>query len=254
MADGSQRALRRRQLALFGGSDSAAVPQADRLPQVRRLVLAVRDGIHHPATLLEFLAVDQRHFSYYRQACELLRLITIHPDRTLSLTGRGLRLLATGEGSTAERALFRQAIEQGPLAHLAELFQGFEPTLDTFAEHILSSCNLAPSTALRRARTLLLWRRYLDGKLPRPATKLELPNLTPRLTKLIAHHNALAKQTSCFSPWLRLSPPFSNPVLSPWSMSNLLQRPTSSSISSIFWMLPTCFWVSAIICFAMCIG
>ncbi len=186
----------RRQLALFGGPEVAAVPQADRLPQVRRLVLAVRDGIHHPATLLEFLAVDHRHFSYYRQACELLRLIAIRPDRTLALTGTGLRLLATAEGSAAERSVFLQAIEQGPLCHLVGLFRGFEPTLESCAEHILAHCNLAPSTVLRRARTLLLWRRYLDGKSPRPPTKLELPNLTPRLTKLIAHHNALAKQTA----------------------------------------------------------
>lgn len=191
-----QLTVARRQLALFGGPEVAAVPQADRLPQVRRLVLAVRDGIHHPATLLEFLAVDQRHFSYYRQACELLRLIVIKPDRTLALTATGLRLLATAEGSEAERAVFRRAIEQGPLAYLAPLFRGFEPTAEACAEQILSTCNLAPSTALRRARTLLLWRRYLDGKTPRPATKLELPNLTPRLTKLIAHHNALAKQTA----------------------------------------------------------
>lgn len=46
------------------------IPQADRLVNVRQLVLAVRDGITHPATLREFLDVDARHFAYYRQASE----------------------------------------------------------------------------------------------------------------------------------------------------------------------------------------
>lgn len=173
---------------------TADIPQADRLAHLRRLALAIRDGVSHPATLQEYLSVDERHFNYYRQGAELLALVEQREER-LSLTSLGDRLLATGEGSLDERAVFRHAIAQArPLAPFAPFFAGERMTVTQLAGRIRTLSGLARSTARRRAQTLDRWRRYLIGpELPGPG-ELSIPELGEQLERIVAHHNAVAKQ------------------------------------------------------------
>lgn len=172
------------------------VPQADRLANVRQLVLAVRDGISHPATLREFLAVDGRHFAYYRQASEILGVVRVRGDRTLAITDAGRRLLAAPEGSPEERALLRAAIIGArALRPFRSFFEGEELSCDQIAGRLATLTGLSSTTAQRRARTLLQWRRYVDGdRSGRPTSELSLPDLARRLDRMVQHHNALAKQ------------------------------------------------------------
>ncbi|MCA9699086.1 MAG: hypothetical protein KC431_16305, partial [Myxococcales bacterium] len=93
---------------------SIDIPQADRLANVRRLALAIRDGITHPTTTQEFLGVDPRHFNYYRQAGEILGIVEPGEGAGLMLTGLGRQLLSTSEGSSDERAVLRQAVASAP--------------------------------------------------------------------------------------------------------------------------------------------
>jgi restriction system protein len=184
---------------------SVDVPQANRLENVRELVTAVRDGLHHPATLLELLDVDDRHFAYYRQAAAILGLVSAERDGTLALTERGRALLATSEGSTAERRCFREAMEGArALRPLLSFFQGEALPLGELAHRLRTLTGLSATTAMRRAQTLEQWRRYIQPAVeaqPGPA----LPHLTPRIDSLIARHNALAKQR--FLEWMQRMPP-----------------------------------------------
>lgn len=170
------------------------VPQADRLENVRQLAMALRDGIHNAPALLELLGVDQRHFNYYRRAGEILDLIQSVNEEAMSLTERGRDLVATQEGSPEERRVFATAIRSArALRPFTSFFDGEELPLSTVAERLATLTGLSQSTAQRRARTLLQWRRYVDAA-PASTTDLQLPKTAQELRRTVARHNALAKQ------------------------------------------------------------
>lgn len=174
---------------------SVDIPQADRLPNFRRFALAIRDGVHHPATLQEYLGVDARHFRYYRQAAELLGLVERRDEPDLHLTTLGEGLLASAESSLDERAVFRQAIASAEgLAPFASFFAGEALTIAELGQRIEAVCGLAPSTARRRARTLARWRRYIEGAPSVGPGQLQITPLGLQLERIVAHHNAVAKQ------------------------------------------------------------
>jgi restriction endonuclease Mrr len=184
---------------------SIDIPQADRLTHLRRLALAIRDGVRHTGTLQEYLEVDARHFNYYRQGAELLGLVE-RREHELELASLGDRLLATPEGSLDERAVFRQAIAAAePLAPFASFFAGESMTVAELADRIRELSGLAPSTALRRARTLARWRCYLIGPEQPRAGELAIPELGEQLERIVAHHNAVAKQRTL--DWLLRATP-----------------------------------------------
>ncbi|MCB9700992.1 MAG: restriction endonuclease [Myxococcales bacterium] len=178
-----------------GPAERAEVPQADKLESVRQLAAAVGDGIHHPAALLELLHVDQRHFAYYRQAAVLLGLVRARGDRSLALTDLGRRLIAAPEGSADERRVLARAIDDAAsLRPLGGCFAADAPVdAGALARRVQALTGLAPSTAARRAQTLIRWREYVLGPDLAPS-RPDLPDLSARLERLIARHNALAKQ------------------------------------------------------------
>ncbi|PRQ09218.1 restriction endonuclease [Enhygromyxa salina] len=186
-------------------SQSIDIPQADRLSHLRRLALAIRDGVSHPATLQEYLGVDARHFNYYRHGAELLALAE-RREQGLRVTTLGERLLETAEGSLDERSVFRQAIAAAaPLAPFAGYFAGESVTSVQLARRIQSLTKLSSSTAQRRARTLARWRDYLVGPEHAPTTELSIPKLGEQLERMVAHHNAVAKQRTL--DWLHRATP-----------------------------------------------
>ena len=168
-------------------------------------MLAVRDGVRHAATLQEALDVDARHFHYYRRSAELLALIERREDK-LELTHLGDRLLASAEGSLDERAVFRQAIALAePLTPFAAFFAGESMPVEQLAARIRTLTDMADSTALRRAQTLARWRSYLIGpEQPQPGV-LVIPALGEQLGRIVAHHNAVAKQRTL--DWLLRTEP-----------------------------------------------
>ncbi len=173
---------------------STEIPQADKLENIRQLAAAVGDGIHHPAALLELLDVDQRHFAYYRQAAAILGILRIREDRSLGLTDLGRRLTAAPEGSDAERQVFVRAISEAvTLRPFRSSFADTSVDSRQLAKQLQKLTGLAPSTAARRAQTLIRWREYVLGPDLAPS-RPDLPELSDRLERLIARHNALAKQ------------------------------------------------------------
>ncbi|MCA9665986.1 MAG: restriction endonuclease [Myxococcales bacterium] len=139
------------------------VPQANKLENVRQLAAAVREGIHHPTALLELLDVDHRHFAYYRQAALILGVIDTD-DEGLTLSDRGQELLATAEGSADERIVFRRGVLAAPaLKPFSAYFEGDDVELAQLAHRLGVLTGLSHSTAMRRAQTLVQWRRYITG-------------------------------------------------------------------------------------------
>lgn len=172
------------------------VPQADRLENVRQLTAAVRDGIEHAATLLELLGVDRRHFLYYRQAAVILGFVEFDARGDLRLTSLGQRLLASAEGSREERQVFADAIASArALRPFASLFTGEPLELGALARRLEVMTGLSRTTAERRAKTLLKWRRHVQAPDASSFGGLELPDPSAQLDGMVARHNALAKQT-----------------------------------------------------------
>jgi restriction endonuclease Mrr len=171
------------------------VPQADRLPNIRRLAAAAREGIYPSATLRELLGVNARHFGYYRQAAEILGIVACSRDGGLALTSRGRDLLSTREGSPDERRAFADAISSArALKPLTSFFAGDEVSIDEIATRLEVMTGLSRATAERRARTLGQWRKYIREAERTPADSPELSPIAPAIENVVANHNALAKQ------------------------------------------------------------
>jgi hypothetical protein len=103
-----------------------------------------------------------RHVEYRLRAARLLGLI----DEGFGVTTDGAALLTTRNGSEEERLLWRAALVRSlTFERLApDLFARDAPSRDELAERIVANTTMAPSTARRRASTLLAWRRRLASR------------------------------------------------------------------------------------------
>lgn len=144
--------------------DGNAVPQADSLPKVRELVQAV--AARARASLRDAglaAGLSTRHASYYGRAAETLNLLeSIDGDR-YRLAELGHRLLETKPSSVQERAVFAEAIKQSEILNRVapDLLRSEAWSRDALASRIETIAAFSPSTAHRRAGTLLAWRTYL---------------------------------------------------------------------------------------------
>lgn len=136
-------------------------PQADRLDFVRRTVEAVAAGARGSTKVAVYARLAPRYAGYALHAARLLGLLGGGDDSLPTETAT--RLLATPRGSDAERAVLRAAFQTSkPLATVSAAVLGAEePSRVQLAEHLLQGETIALATALRRAGTLLAWRRYL---------------------------------------------------------------------------------------------
>lgn len=182
------------------------MPQADRLENIRQLAAAVRDGVKDTVALLQMLDVDGRHFAYYRQAAVILGVVSVGARDELVLTPRGGVLLATGEGSVEERSCFLEAMREArALKPFASFFLGEELTQEEVARRLQALTGLSYSTALRRAATLVQWRKYVSAKSEAPHGGPSLPDVATEIDARVKRHNAFAKQE--FKAWLgKLAP------------------------------------------------
>jgi hypothetical protein len=156
-------------------------PQADRLDLVRRVVEAVHHGQVGTDAIAAYARIAQRYVQYAVQSARLLELLRNDDAGEVVATELALKALATARGSKAERAILRSGFEQASaFSDVKDLVLAAEaPTSTSLAEVLLlRRTPIALSTALRRARTLLAWRRYLiedDG------SQLRLADLEPSL-------------------------------------------------------------------------
>jgi hypothetical protein len=147
---------------------SADVPQEDNLGDVRRSVQAIADGHHDTASIAQRTQRSARHAGYAINAAIALEWIgepeeSAGSDGGLVIHELGKKLLATKAGSPEERKLWRESIEQSAsLKAIAPgLFGAAEPEVQVIAAAIVRLAGLAQSTAERRARTLIAWRRQV---------------------------------------------------------------------------------------------
>lgn len=137
------------------------VPQAT-LSRIRGW-LEVLDRHERPSA--DALGVAVRHVAYARDGAFALGLVEVGSSG-LAPSPLGRRLLATRAGSAEEAAVWRSAIAA------SEVVTRFAPDLFTqpgpAVEHLavrLRATGLGESTALRRARTLLDWRKTVTTEL-----------------------------------------------------------------------------------------
>lgn len=143
---------------------SADVPQEDNLTDVRRTVAAIASGLEDTQSIAELTRRSRRHAGYAINAAIVLGWVEAGDKLAPSALGR--KLLAAAEGSEAERAVVREAIEKSPsmIAIAPALLGPEEPTRAALAASIAALAGLARSTAERRAQTLLSWRRQALAK------------------------------------------------------------------------------------------
>lgn len=136
-------------------------PQAERLDLIRRVVEAVWAGARESAQIAASAQVAPRYALYALHAARLLGLVA--NEDPPSVTPVGQRLLATKRWSAGEKQVLREAFVASPqLSTLADLVLGASPPARTvIAERLLQGQSAALDTALRRASTLLAWRRFL---------------------------------------------------------------------------------------------
>lgn len=151
--------------------ETLTIPQADDLDTVRQVLeMVVAGHVTRPA-IREATGFTERHMQYRVRAALLLGLLT-DIDEALSITPAGRAILAAPARSDEERALWREAFVTVPaLAEVAgDLFAAHPPKRAHLAARISAATLMAQSTAVRRATTLLAWRRRI---LPRQLSLFE---------------------------------------------------------------------------------
>ena len=138
-------------------------PQADRLDLVRQVVEVVIDGVTDTQTVAARAQVAPRYALYCLHAARVLNLLETPEHEAPRATALGHQLAATAPGSDDEREVLRGALEcSAAVGTLASLVLGESPpSVEKIADRLLDTGHVSVSTALRRARTLLCWRRYL---------------------------------------------------------------------------------------------
>jgi uncharacterized protein (TIGR02677 family) len=136
---------------------------------LRRLVELVAAGVTAPAELRAQADLSPRHLRYYLLATETLGwLETTHAAP--AVTSRARRLLATSEGTAAERAEIAASIRDSVVLrrivgdYLSEPGAG----VDELGRRIAASTGLSEATAHRRAICLRAWRTQLEAGPGRP--------------------------------------------------------------------------------------
>lgn len=138
--------------------DAGRIPQANRLPMVRRLVEAVKNGRSTAADLAEACGFSTRQSGYYRQAATVLGFL----DAEMQVTHAGKSLLKTDPCSDDETEMLRAAVyEAAELQPLLWFFSDNSKSVAELGAFLAANYGMADATALRRASGLNRWRQHL---------------------------------------------------------------------------------------------
>ena len=144
---------------------SADVPQEDDLSKVRLVLGAVALGLQDTQSISEKSGVSRRHVGYAINAAIVLGWLA-EGEEQLAVSASGQNLLAQPQGSAEERAQLRASVEGSEI--LQQLAPGLldeqEPSRPEMAARIQQASGLSASTAERRTRAILSWRRQVMGK------------------------------------------------------------------------------------------
>jgi uncharacterized protein (TIGR02677 family) len=151
---------------------SEAVPQANSLDKLRRLVEAVATAGLSAPTLQKEVDLSPRHLRYYLLAARTLGWVDLAAEGPGAVTGRGRRLLTTDPGDPAEAVQVAEAIRQSELLLCTVGAYLDEPQIgvDELAARIARQTGLSPATARRRAACLTGWRSQLRARGWRPSS------------------------------------------------------------------------------------
>lgn len=138
-------------------------PQADRLWVVLAVPAAVEAGATHPHDIgLSLGVASTRHADYYVAAARILDLVAIAPDRTVSVTTVGAaiaRCRSFDLRRQVQALLWRTDVTRAVLTALDEP-HGL--LLRDVATLLRGRAGLGPTTAIRRAQTILRWLRTAE--------------------------------------------------------------------------------------------
>jgi hypothetical protein len=140
---------------------SVDVPQQDDLVKIRAVVAALKEGV--PATEMRGVAgLTQRHVRYTLHAARVLGWVT-EDNEEWSATEQGAALLGHEAGSGAERSCIRSSVEQSRVLQsiCPELLGRRVPSVEQLADRLGRIVALSPSTAQRRALTLVAWHEQI---------------------------------------------------------------------------------------------
>jgi len=146
---------------------SWAVPQADDFEKVARLPFLVQGGENNSRQIARALGFTLRQSSYYRQAAEVLGLVSLDKDKAYSLTDLGSQYVRL---SFPERShLLSSLILKVPACRwvLDALIDrpGSTVAHDSLAMAIEAHSHLSGSTPMRRAKTVRSWLAWVSDRL-----------------------------------------------------------------------------------------
>jgi hypothetical protein len=159
----SVRAYEIGQQTIEGPITSLDIPQADSLEKVRLVLDAMSSGNTYLPDLQKLTGFHYRHLHYRLHAARILGLSKVSYTLAI-LTESGFELSNTVPGSNEERDAFSNAINKSRVMrkiapHL--LAAKTEPNPQVIARKISVLTDMSDVTAIRRARSILAWRRQI---------------------------------------------------------------------------------------------
>lgn len=130
-------------------------------------------GDSTPEDIVMTTEFSLRHVHYRMHAGRILGFVEVMGRTLVGPTPAAHKLRATQHGGADEIAMFDQAMRRSKIMHaLAPDLLGKREVLKSeLAARLEKRANLSRATAVRRARCLLAWRRYvLEAQLPLPNT------------------------------------------------------------------------------------
>ena len=143
------------------------IPQADDVNKIMQFPYSVSAGYDTAKKMMEELCFVERQSSYYRQASEILGLITHDKNHRYRITSDGEKLLSL---APAEKATFMCKLLLG-FSIMNKIFLQISVdrnkviTKDEIIEMLQDESHLTGDTLRRRAQTITAWFRWIRNNL-----------------------------------------------------------------------------------------
>ncbi|MHA1420431.1 MAG: DUF7226 domain-containing protein, partial [Candidatus Heimdallarchaeaceae archaeon] len=139
------------------------IPQADDIHKIVRFVQEVSKGKNNSKLIADALKFTPRQSSYYRQAAEILQLISLENTKYV-LTERG-KDLVRASSKEIPKLIYNQIISIPIIEELIIVIKTNKDNqiiYDELIPFIKKKTNLADTTVKRRLRTLFSWFKWIE--------------------------------------------------------------------------------------------